>query len=113
MPTYEYRCPKGHHFERFQKISDEPKADCPHCGQLGERFIWAGVVFVFNVDGFYESDYRRYSYKMAASEEAGVGGGSEGSASEKNKKGGESVKGTDGAESSAPSSKSPPPPEKG
>ncbi len=36
MPTYEYRCPKGHDFELFQKMSDEPRARCPECG-AGER----------------------------------------------------------------------------
>ena len=34
MPTYEYRCPQGHDFEVLQRISDEPGADCPECGEL-------------------------------------------------------------------------------
>jgi len=32
MPTYEYLCPEGHAFEVFQKMSEEPGADCPECG---------------------------------------------------------------------------------
>jgi putative FmdB family regulatory protein len=113
MPTYEYRCPRGHHFERFQKISDPPEADCPSCGEPAERLISAGAGFVLKGDGFYATDYRSDSYKKAASEEAGGGDGSEGSASEKKQGGVESGKGTDGSDGSSTSSKSPPTPDKG
>ncbi len=37
MPTYEYRCPKGHEFELFQRMSDEPRAACPECGKTAQR----------------------------------------------------------------------------
>ena len=73
MPTYEYRCPSGHHFERFQKISDEPKADCPTCGAAGERLLSGGAGFLLKGDGFYATDYRSDSYKKEASKE-GAGG---------------------------------------
>ena len=29
MPTYEYRCEKGHRFEREQRITDSPLTVCP------------------------------------------------------------------------------------
>ena len=53
MPTYEYRCPKGHRFEKFQKMSDEPVATCPECGEKGERIVSGGAGFLFKGEGFY------------------------------------------------------------
>ena len=73
MPTYEYRCPKGHHFEVFQRISDEPGADCPECGDPAQRQISAGAGFLFKGEGFYITDSRSSDYKKkAASEGSGA-----------------------------------------
>ncbi len=52
MPTYEYRCPKGHDFELFQKMSDEPRASCPQCGAESERLLSGGAGFLFKGGGF-------------------------------------------------------------
>lgn len=57
MPTYEYRCPKGHDFELFQKMSDKPRAKCPTCGQPAIRKISGGAGLVFKGSGFYITDY--------------------------------------------------------
>lgn len=78
MPTYEYRCPKGHRFDLIQKMSDEPKASCPTCGEAAERIISAGAGFLFKGDGFYITDYRSDSYKKAAKSEKGATGGGSG-----------------------------------
>jgi putative FmdB family regulatory protein len=59
MPTYEYRCPEGHEFEKFVlKISDA-KADlpCPACGLVAPRRMSAGSGFLFKGSGFYITDY--------------------------------------------------------
>ena len=66
MPTYEYRCPKGHHFEVFQRITAEPGASCPECGEPAERQLSAGAGLLFKGSGFYITDYRSDSYKKAA-----------------------------------------------
>ncbi len=71
MPTYEYRCPNGHEFEVFQRISDDPAADCPECGEPAERQISAGAGFLFKGEGFYITDYRSPDYKKKASSEKG------------------------------------------
>lgn len=71
MPTYEYECPKGHAFEVFQKMTDEPGAECPECGAPGERKISGGAGFLFKGEGFYITDYRSDDYKKKASQEAG------------------------------------------
>ena len=57
MPTYEYRCPEGHTFEEFQKMSADPVAKCPECGGLSERLISGGAGLHFKGSGFYITDY--------------------------------------------------------
>jgi putative FmdB family regulatory protein len=57
MPTYEYECPEGHTFEKFQRISDKPRAKCPVCGKPGTRKISGGAGLVFRGSGFYITDY--------------------------------------------------------
>jgi putative FmdB family regulatory protein len=79
MPTYEYRCPKGHEFEEFQRMSDPPVAACPECGAQAERLLSAGAGLIFKGSGFYITDYRNDSYKKAAAADKG-GAGSSGSA---------------------------------
>lgn len=79
MPTYEYRCPKGHGFEVFQRMSDAPVAKCPECGAKAERLISGGAGFLFKGDGFYITDYRSDDYKKKASKETpSTDGGSSG-----------------------------------
>ena len=57
MPTYEYRCPEGHEFERFQKMTDPPRAKCPVCGKNAVRQISGGAGLIFKGSGFYITDY--------------------------------------------------------
>ena len=57
MPTYEYRCPDGHTFELFQKMTDKPRAKCPTCGKMASRQISGGAGLVFKGSGFYITDY--------------------------------------------------------
>jgi len=61
VPTYGYRCQKcGEDFDVRQRMSDEPKADCPACGGAGKRqFFPAGIVF--KGGGFYKTDSRKSS----------------------------------------------------
>jgi len=57
MPTYEYECPEGHEFEKFQKMTDKPRAKCPTCGKAAVRKISGGAGLVFRGTGFYITDY--------------------------------------------------------
>ncbi len=57
MPTYEYRCEKGHTFERIQKMSEKPLARCPVCGAKAARVISGGQGVIFKGSGFYITDY--------------------------------------------------------
>lgn len=72
MPTYEYRCTSCEHdFEKFQRMSDDPVAECPECGAESRRRISAGAGLLFKGDGFYITDYRGEGYKKAAESEKG------------------------------------------
>jgi len=59
MPTYEYRCPDGHDFEKFVlKISlAAAELPCPVCGKPAQRRISAGGGLLFKGSGFYITDY--------------------------------------------------------
>jgi len=59
MPTYEFRCPKGHDFEEFfLKMSDaKSELPCPTCGAVGLRQMSAGGGLLFKGSGFYITDY--------------------------------------------------------
>lgn len=57
MPTYEYRCPEGHVFEKFQKMAEKPRAKCPVCAKTAVRMISGGAGLVFKGSGFYITDY--------------------------------------------------------
>jgi putative FmdB family regulatory protein len=57
MPTYEYQCPEGHVFEKFQKMTDKARAKCPVCGKPATRKISGGAGLVFKGSGFYITDY--------------------------------------------------------
>lgn len=83
MPTYEYRCAKGHHFELFQSMSDEPVDKCPECGAQSERILSAGAGVIFKGSGFYITDYRSDTYKKSA--ESDAGGKASGTSSEASK----------------------------
>jgi putative FmdB family regulatory protein len=69
MPTYEYRCPDGHDFERFnRKISDaESELPCPVCGKPATRRLTGGAGLVFKGSGFYLTDYGKNAHRGAES----------------------------------------------
>lgn len=70
MPTYEYRCPEGHEFEKFySRIADsQPELECPECGKLAERRISGGAALLFKGSGFYLTDYGRNAHRKSPPE---------------------------------------------
>jgi len=60
MPTYEYKCPNGHAFEKYYpRMNDRRHVPCPICGKSAERMISGGGGLVFRGSGFYITDYKR------------------------------------------------------
>ncbi|PYO75988.1 MAG: FmdB family transcriptional regulator [Gemmatimonadetes bacterium] len=66
MPTYEYKCPKGHGFEKFSPtMNSDRRVKCPVCGKMAERQISGGAGLVFKGSGFYITDYKRAGEKQS------------------------------------------------
>lgn len=64
MPTYEFRCPRGHEFEKFYRTISgaEAQAACPECGELAERML-SPTGFAFKGSGFYLTDYGKNAHR--------------------------------------------------
>ena len=57
MPIYEYRCPNGHTFELFQRMTDPPAETCVTCGAGPVEKLLFPVAVHFKGSGFYSTDY--------------------------------------------------------
>jgi putative FmdB family regulatory protein len=69
MPTYEYKCPAGHRFEKFYPtMNDTQRVKCPTCGKMAERLISGGAGLVFKGSGFYITDYKRAGEKRSTTD---------------------------------------------
>ncbi|MGH7349510.1 MAG: FmdB family zinc ribbon protein [Candidatus Rokuibacteriota bacterium] len=69
MPTYEFKCPAGHVFEKFYPtITDKRRIKCPQCGKQAVRMISGGAGLVFKGSGFYITDYKRAGEAKKSSE---------------------------------------------
>jgi putative FmdB family regulatory protein len=68
MPTYEFRCPKGHDFEKFFKTMSTAPSEmaCPECGALASRLMSSGAGFAFKGSGFYLTDYGKNAHRGTA-----------------------------------------------
>jgi putative FmdB family regulatory protein len=75
VPIYEYRCPNGHTFEVFQKMSDPPVGSCEVCGAGPVEKVLYPVAVHFKGKGFYTTDYGRGS-RSGGSKDTDSGGSS-------------------------------------
>jgi putative FmdB family regulatory protein len=82
MPIYEYRCPNGHLFELFQRISDPVPEKCEVCGEGPLERVLYPVAVHFKGSGFYSTDYGRGSRRK----DAGSKDGSDSSSGESDSK---------------------------
>ena len=69
VPIYEYRCPNGHTFEVFQKMSDPPSEVCVTCGAGPVEKLLFPVAVHFKGSGFYSTDYGSRKSKAAKDSE--------------------------------------------
>src|ERR671939_2207598 len=78
MPIYEYRCPNGHTFERWQSMAAPDPEACDVCGASPVEKVLYPVAVHYKGSGFYSTDYGRGSRKK---EGAAAGGDSSSSGS--------------------------------
>jgi putative FmdB family regulatory protein len=69
MPIYEYRCPEGHTFELFQRMSDLPPTACEVCGAGPVSKVLYPAAIHFKGSGFYSTDYGRGGKRRDGKEE--------------------------------------------
>jgi putative FmdB family regulatory protein len=57
VPIYEYRCPEGHTFERFQSMTAPAPETCDVCGVAPVELVLYPVAIHYKGSGFYTTDY--------------------------------------------------------
>jgi putative FmdB family regulatory protein len=63
VPIYEYRCPNGHLFERFQSMSAPAPEKCDVCGAAPLELVLYPVAVHYKGSGFYSTDYGKGTAK--------------------------------------------------
>ena len=75
MPIYEYRCPNGHTFERFQSMTAPAPERCDVCEAAPVELVLYPVAIHYKGSGFYTTDYGK---KKTAEGDGGSSGGEKG-----------------------------------
>jgi putative FmdB family regulatory protein len=97
VPIYEYRCPKGDVFERFQSMTAPAPETCDVCGAAPLELVLYPIAIHYKGSGFYSTDYGKGG-KAAAKKDGGDSSSSSG---------GDSSTKSDSGSSSAPTEKKP------
>jgi putative FmdB family regulatory protein len=95
VPIYEYRCPNGHTFERFQSMTAPPPEKCDVCGAAPLELVLYPIAIHYKGSGFYSTDYG----KGRAGKKDGDSSGDSSSTGDSSK--GESSKGESKSDSSS------------
>jgi putative FmdB family regulatory protein len=74
MPIYEYRCPEGHTFERFQSMTAPAPEKCDVCGAAPVEIVLYPVAVHYKGSGFYTTDYGKGSGPKKDGDSSGGGG---------------------------------------
>lgn len=77
MPFYEYRCPEGHTFERFQSMTAPAPEQCDVCAASPLELVLYPIAIHYKGSGFYSTDYGKKG-KAAAKKDGGDSGSSGG-----------------------------------
>ena len=68
MPIYEYRCPEGHTFERFQSMTAPAPEKCDVCGATPVELVLYPVAIHYKGSGFYTTDYGKKKEESKSSD---------------------------------------------
>ena len=75
MPIYEYRCPKGHTFERFQSMTAPAPEKCDVCGAAPLELVLYPIAIHYKGSGFYSTDYGKGKKEKKEGGESGSSSG--------------------------------------
>jgi putative FmdB family regulatory protein len=75
MPIYEYRCPNGHTFERFQSMTAPAPEICDVCGAAPLELVLYPIAIHYKGSGFYSTDYGKKGAEAKKDGGGGEGGG--------------------------------------
>jgi putative FmdB family regulatory protein len=68
VPIYEYRCPEGHTFERFQSMTAPAPEKCDVCDASPLELVLYPVAIHYKGSGFYTTDYGKKKEESKSSE---------------------------------------------
>jgi putative FmdB family regulatory protein len=68
VPIYEYRCPEGHTFERFQSMTAPAPEKCDVCGATPVELVLYPVAIHYKGSGFYTTDYGKKKEESKSSD---------------------------------------------
>jgi putative FmdB family regulatory protein len=71
VPIYEYRCPNGDVFERFQSMTAPAPEKCDVCGAAPVELVLYPVAIHYKGSGFYTTDYGKGKAEKKDGGEAG------------------------------------------
>jgi putative FmdB family regulatory protein len=80
VPIYEYRCPEGHTFERFQSMTAPAPEKCDVCGAAPLEIVLYPIAIHYKGSGFYSTDYGKKG-GPAPKKDGGESSGSSGESS--------------------------------
>ncbi len=75
MPIYEYRCPEGHTFERFQSMTAPAPERCDICGASPLELVLYPVAIHYKGSGFYSTDYGKGGKKKESGSDSSSSSG--------------------------------------
>jgi len=82
VPIYEYRCPEGHVFERFQSMTAPAPERCDVCEAAPVQLVLYPVAIHYKGSGFYTTDYGK---RKAAKAKEGDSGSTSGESKSESK----------------------------
>ncbi len=74
VPIYEYRCPNGHVFERFQSMTAPAPEVCDVCGAAPVQLVLYPIAIHYKGSGFYTTDYGKGKGAKKDGDSGGGGG---------------------------------------
>jgi len=70
VPTYDYRCPSGHRYEKREPFGSPAQQPCERCDKQAQRVLTSPTI-VFKGSGWYKTDSRGSNSKVGTERDSG------------------------------------------